>query len=291
MSYPKGILIAIGGAEDKGSEEMEPYRSLNFFKEGILNKIVELAGKKQEPKIEVITTASSIPDEVGKTYKKAFKKLGCVDIGHLKITSRDEAEQKKTMDRLEACNCILFSGGDQLRLCSVLGGTSFISLLKERYATEYFVIAGTSAGAAAMSHSMICGGPEEKAYLKGGVELSIGFGFLPNTIIDTHFDARGRFGRLAQAIASQPGEIGIGLDEDTGIIIEKGSKLKAIGSSSVVIIDGSTIQYNNIADIKSGMPISFANLKVHIMSHGDVYDIETHEFVGVKYGLSKSDKK
>lgn len=284
MNYPKGILIAIGGAEDKGPEEEAKNSSaLNFFKEGILKKIVELAGKKGDPKIEVITTASSIPDEVGRTYKKAFKKLGCVDIGHLKITTRDEAESKKTMERLENCNCILFSGGDQLRLCSVLGGTSFLSTLKERYEEEYFLIAGTSAGAAAMSHSMICGGPEEKAYLKGEVQLSIGFGFLPNVIIDTHFDARGRFGRLAQAIATQPGEIGIGLDEDTGVIIEKGTRLKAIGSSSVIIIDGSAIQHNNIADIKTGTPISFSNLKVHIMANADVYDIEEHEFIGTKY--------
>jgi cyanophycinase len=283
MNYPKGVLIAIGGAEDKGTdEEREQSDSRNLFKEGILNKIVEIAGKKEEPKIEVITTASSIPDEVGRTYKKSFKKLGCVDIGHLKITNREEAESKKTIERLEKCNCILFSGGDQLRLCSILGGTSFLSTMRERYEEEYFVIAGTSAGAAAMSHTMICGGPEEKAYLKGQVQLSLGFGFLQNIIIDTHFDARGRFGRLAQAIASQPGEVGIGLDEDTGVIIDKGVRLKAIGSSSVVIIDGSNVQYNNIADIKTGAPISFANLQVHIMASGDIYDIEAHQFIGGK---------
>jgi cyanophycinase len=177
----------------------------------------------------------------------------------------------------------MFSGGDQLKLCSVLGGTSFLTRLKERYNDEHFLIAGTSAGAAAMSATMICGGPEDKAYLKGEVDLSIGFGLMQNVIIDTHFDARGRFGRLAQAISTQPGEIGIGLDEDTGIIVEKGHRLKAIGSSSVVIIDGSNIRHNNIADIKSGMPISVANLKVHILSNSDVYDIETHEFVSVKF--------
>src|SRR5690349_13770844 len=149
MNHPKGILIAIGGAEEKGlSEDMDPIKHPNFFKEGILRKILDLAGKKEEPKIEIVTTASSIPDEVGRTYKKAFKKLGGIEVGHLKITSRDDAENKKTLERLETCNCIFFSGGDQLRLCSVLGGTRFLSLLKERYQHEYFVIAGTSAGAA-----------------------------------------------------------------------------------------------------------------------------------------------
>src|SRR5688572_30607188 len=239
MQYPKGYLIAIGGAEDKGSElERERQNSLDFFKQGILNHIVELAGKKTDPKIEVITTASSIPDEVAQVYKKAFRKLGCIEIGHLKITKREDADSKKVLERLEKCNCILFSGGDQLRLCSVLGGTEFTDILHERFEKEHFVIAGTSAGAAAMSNSMICGGDETKAYLKGKVELSIGLGFLQEVIIDTHFDARGRFGRLVQAIAAQPGAVGIGLDEDTGVIIEKGTKMRARGSSSVVVVDG-----------------------------------------------------
>jgi cyanophycinase len=284
MQHPKGILIAIGGAEDKGSEaEKERRNSLDFFKQGILQHIIELAGKKSTPRIEVITTASSIPDEVGQIYKKAFKKLGLVDIGHLKITNRDEADAKKTLERLEKCNCLMFSGGDQLRLCSILGGTEFMDVVRERFEKEHFVIAGTSAGAAAMSNTMICGGEENKAYLKGQVELGIGFGFLREVIIDTHFDARGRFGRLVQAIAAQPGAIGIGLDEDTGVVIEKGSRLRAIGSSSVVIVDGSSISHNNIADIKSGMPISVANLQVTIMTNSDLYDMDMREYAGVKF--------
>jgi cyanophycinase len=284
MQSPKGYLIAIGGAEDKGSEaEKERQNSLDFFKEGILQQIVDLAGKKSTPKIEVVTTASSIPDEVAQIYKKAFKKLGLVDIGHLKITNREEANSKKTLERLEKCNCILFSGGDQLRLCSIVGGTEFLDILRERFEKEHFVIAGTSAGAACMGNTMIAGGEESKAYLKGRVELSIGLSFLRDVIIDTHFDARGRFGRLAQAIAAQPGAIGIGLDEDTGIVIEKGRMLRAIGSSSVVIVDGSSISHNNIADIKSGMPISISSLEVSIMTNSDVYDIDTREFVGVKF--------
>jgi len=284
MQHPKGYLIAIGGAEDKGTEaEKERQNSLDFFKEGILQQILDLSGKKSDPRIEVITTASSIPDEVGQIYKKAFKKLGCIDIGHLKITKREEADSKKSLERLEKCNCILFSGGDQLRLCSILGGTEFMDIVQERFEKEHFIIAGTSAGAAAMSNTMIVGGQENKAYLKGQVELGIGLGFLRDVIIDTHFDARGRFGRLAQAIAAQPGAIGIGLDEDTGVVIEKGNRLRAIGSSSVVIVDGSSISHNNIADIKSGMPISLADLRVTIMTNSDIYDIQSREFLGVKF--------
>jgi cyanophycinase len=286
MTHPRGYLIAIGGAEDKGTdEERERQNSLDFFTEGILKQIVELAGKKSEPRIEVVTTASSIPEEVAYTYKKAFKQLGCVDIGHLRIGNRKEAESKKVLDRLEQCNCLHFSGGDQIRLSSIIGGTEFCNILKERYQSDHFIIAGTSAGAAAMTAIMICGGAEDKAYQKGEVQLSMGLGLLPNAIIDTHVDARGRFGRLVQAIASQPGAVGIGLDEDTGVIIEKGNRLRAIGSKSVIIIDGSSIGHNNIADIRNGMPISVSGLKVNVMTNSDTYDMDTRVFTAVPYSF------
>jgi cyanophycinase len=282
MQHPKGYLIAIGGAEDKGDEARVKKNRLNFFEEGILKQILQLSGKKVNPRIEIITTASSIPDEVAMNYKKAFRKLGCDDIGHLKLLTREDAENKKVIDRVGNCNCILFSGGDQLKLCSALGGTQLLTIIRERYEKEHFVIAGTSAGAAAMSNTMICGGNENKAFKKGEVELGFGFGFLQNVIIDTHFDARGRFGRLVQAIAAQPGAIGVGLDEDTGIVVEKGQRLKAIGSSCVVIVDGSHIAYNNIASIKNGMPLSVSNIYVHVMSQSDVFDINTKEFTPMK---------
>jgi len=285
MQNPKGYLIAIGGAEDKGEEQRVRRNRLDFSSQGILKQVVEIAGKKSSPKIELITTASSIPDEVAQSYKRAFKKLGC-EINHLKIRTREDADNKKTLERLEKCNCILFSGGDQLKLCSALGGTQFIQLVKDWYYDEHFVIAGTSAGAAAMSNTMICGGNENRAFMKGEVELNIGFGLLPNVIIDTHFDARGRFGRLVQSIASQPGEIGIGLDEDTGIIVEKGKCIKAIGASSVVIVDGSHVTCNNIATIKNGMPLSVSNISVHVLSQSDVFDLTTREMMPASHSLN-----
>ena len=285
MNYPKGYLIAVGGSEDKGEEEKVKQNKLNFFELGILKQIVELASKKTKPRIEIITTASSIPDEVASTYKKAFKKLGVDEVGHLKILNRQEADHPKNLERVTKCSCILFSGGDQLKLCSILGGTDLYDIIQDRYENEYFVVAGTSAGAAAMSNTMICGGDETKAYLKGEIQLTIGFGILKDVIIDTHFDARGRFGRLIQAIASQPGSIGVGLDEDTGVIIEKGHKLKAIGSNSVVVIDGSYVTHNNIADIKDGMPLSISNVQVHVMTNSDVFDISSREFFPVKFDL------
>ncbi len=284
MHQPKGYLIAIGGAEDKGSlEKTKSQNVLDFFEEGILKHIIELASKKGKPVIEVITTASSEPDEMAQTYRTAFKKLGDIDIGHIKITSREEAESKKVLDRLARCNCVMFSGGDQFRLCSTLGGTIFSDMLKQRYQDEHFIIAGTSAGAAAMSNTIICSGDPAKSFMKGEIELSLGFGFLNNVIIDTHFDKRGRFGRLVQAIATQPGTIGLGLCEDTGVVIEKGSRLKAIGSRSIVIIDGSNIRHNSIADIKNDIPISVENLTVHVMANSDLFDLNTRGFTGVQF--------
>lgn len=285
MLYPKGYLIAVGGSEDKGEDEILKKNKVDFFEQGILKQIVELAGKKGKPRIEIITTASSIPDEVGATYKRAFKKLGVEDAGHMKIQSRQEADNPKFLERIEKCSGVLFSGGDQLKLCSILGGTDLMDIIQDRYEDEPFVIAGTSAGAAAMSNSMMSGGNEARAYLKGEVQLTIGFGLLRDIIIDTHFDARGRFGRLIQAIAAQPGSIGVGLDEDTGVVIERGHKLKAIGSGSVVVIDGAYVTHNNIADIRDGMPLSISNVQVHVMTNSDIFDVASREFTPVKFDL------
>lgn len=280
MSHPKGLLIAIGGAENRGEKGDVKEAELDFH-EGILQSLVELASKKSTPKIELVTTASTTPERQIKTYRKAFQKLGGTYIGCLNITSREGAEDKKVLDRLLKSNCVLFSGGDQTRLCSILGGTSFIKTLIDKYYNEYFIIAGTSAGAAAMSNTIITGGDAAEAYLKGTVGLSIGFGFLHDVIIDTHFDERGRLGRLIQTIAIQPGIIAIGLSEDTAIIVEKGNKLKAIGSSSVVIVDGSSIEDNNLMAIEDKAPLSISNIKLHVLSHSDIYELGTRKFTAV----------
>jgi cyanophycinase len=276
-------LVSVGGAEDKGTDLekgiIERDR-LSFFELGILKNIISLIQPGEEPKVEVITTASSIPDEVAVNYVDAFSKLGCTDIGHLRIRNREDASKQEYIDRLRACNCIMLSGGNQLRLSSILGGTEFLDILKERYMTEHFVIAGTSAGAMAMSNTMIYEGNAASAHLKGEVKITTGLGLMHNVIIDSHFDKRGRFNRLAQAVAAYPGAIGIGLGEDTGIVVTEGVHLKAIGSGSVVIIDGKNIDYNNIADIEFGRPISVENIIVHIMSKGDIYNIQTRKFEG-----------
>lgn len=275
---PKGILVPVGGAEDKGTDleaGIIERNRLYFFEIGILKTIATLVGDT-DARIEVITTASTIPDEVGQNYTEAFAKLGYNNVGHMRIRNREDVPQY--MDRLNACSGLLFSGGNQLRLSSIFGGTEFLETIIRRYHEEHFVIAGTSAGAMAMSGNMIYEGNAGRAHLKGEVRMTSGLGFLNGVIIDSHFDKRGRFSRLAQAVASNPGAIGIGLGEDTGVIVRNGEEIEAIGSGAVTVVDGRNIMYNNIADIDFGTPISVEHLIVHILSKGNFYNFRTHNY-------------
>ena len=279
MSQPKGILIPVGGAEDKGTDleaGIIERNRLNFMELGILKTISSYI-HGQDKRIEVITTASMIPDEVADNYIEAFGKLGLQNVGHMRIRSREEVPEY--LERLKDCDAVMFSGGNQLRLSSIFGGTEFLDILQKRYETEDFIIAGTSAGAMAMSNNMIYEGNAGRAHLKGEVRMTSGLGFLNHVIIDSHFDKRGRFARLAQAVAANPGAMGIGLGEDTGVVVRKGSQIEAIGSGAVTIVDGRNVVHNNIADIDFGMPISVEGLVVHIMSKGNVFDLATKSFV------------
>ena len=281
MANPKGHLVAVGGAEDKGTDlerGIIERNRLNFFELGILKNIVNLIPPKGDPIVEVITTASQIPDEVYVNYQDAFGKLGIANVGHMRIRNREDVVKQEYLDRLKKCDCIMFSGGNQLRLSSIFGGTQFLDILKQRYFEEEFVMAGTSAGAMAMSNPMIYEGSAPKAHLKGEVKITSGLGFVQHVIIDTHFDKRGRFNRLAQAVAAQPGAIGVGLGEDTGIIVSEGEIIKAIGHGCVIIIDGRHIEHNNIADVGFNRPISVQGLIVHMMSVGDAYNLENRHF-------------
>ena len=277
---PKGKLIAIGGAEDKGSEELEAFHlnNLNFFELGILRRIVEEAGGPSA-RIEVITTASTIPYEVGNNYLDAFGKIGCTNIGLMHIRGRETVNDKDYLKRIKESNCVMFSGGNQMRLTAVFGGTEFLKLIHKKYNEESFVVAGTSAGAMAMSSTMIYEGNATRAHLKGEVKTTTGLRFMDNVIFDSHFEKRGRFGRLAQVVAANPSCIGIGLGEDTGMLITHGNNMEAIGSGLVIIIDGHEINHTNIADIPEGNPMSLENLIVHFCAKGNGYLIRERKFI------------
>ena len=283
MNAPKGKIIAVGGAEDKGTdlETGEIHRNNhNFFELGILRRVVEEAGGTSA-RIEVITTASTIPFEVGDNYLNAFGKIGCSNVDVMHIRNRQDAMDRQYIDRLMQADAVMFSGGNQMRLSVTDGGTEFLAIMKKRYQEENFLIAGTSAGAMAMSATMIYEGNATRAHLKGEVKMTSGLGFINNAIIDSHFEKRGRFGRLVQAVATNPSCIGIGLGEDTGMLLTDGNKLEAIGSGLVVIMDGHDIMHNNIADIPDGNPISLENLKVHFCEKGNGYLISERKYLPV----------
>jgi cyanophycinase len=281
MQIPKGKLIAIGGAEDKGSdlEKGAIFRNnLNFFELGILRRIVEEAGGS-DANIEVVTTASTIPYEVGENYLDAFGKIGCTNVHIIHIRNREDAQKPEYIERIQQCNGVMFSGGNQLRLTTIFGGTRFLDIIQERYWKESFVIAGTSAGAMAMSSTMIYEGNATRAHLKGEVKITTGLGFMDGVIFDSHFEKRGRFARLAQAVSANPSCIGIGLGEDTGMLITQGNNMEAIGSGPVIIVDGHDVKHSNLADIPEGNPLSIENLHVHFCAKGNGFKVKERTFV------------
>ncbi len=275
---PKGILIPIGGNEDKGfhGEESETY-DLDYIAEGILSHVA-IQCSMEQPKVLVIPTASRIPVEVSANYTEAFQKLGCTDVTCLDIRKRSEADKEEYLSLLRQANCVMFSGGDQSRISKIIGGTKFHQILQERYQQdENFVVAGTSAGAMAMSQEMIAGGSSTEALQKGAVKMRKGLGLCPEVIFDTHFIKRGRFGRVTEAIAKHPECIGIGLAEDTGMIIKEGRYCTVIGSGMVIIFDGSKFQHNNQRILEEGTPMSITNMVVNVLSNSDQYDLKTRE--------------
>ena len=276
MQTIKGTLIPIGGNEDKGIEENELY-SLEFIDEGILFHVVKEAGGI-DANIVVIPTASSIPEEVGKNYLDAFATLGCKNVDILDIRSKEDSEKQNAIDVIKSANCIMFSGGDQSKITDKIGGTTIHHIMVDRYKNESgFVIAGTSAGAMVMVNEMIAGGSATEAFVKGAVNMYKGLGFIPELIIDTHFIRRGRFGRQSEAVAKFPNLIGIGLAEDTGMVIKNGNDCTVIGSGMAIVFDGKKLIHNNEKILAEGTPMTMTNLIVHVLSNGDHFDIKTRE--------------
>ena len=276
MQLIKGTLIPIGGNEDKGFEDDEIHR-LDYIEEGILAHVVEEAGGK-DAKIIIIPTASSIPVEVGENYLKAFTTLGCKNLKVLDIRSKKDSEKPEFIKAVQEANCIMFSGGNQSKISKYIGGTSIHKILTHRFKNDSgFVIAGTSAGAMAMAKEMIAGGSSTKAFLKGAVLMTKGLGLIPQLIIDTHFIQRGRFGRISEAVAKFPDLIGIGLAEDTGLIIKNGNDCTVIGSGMAIVFDGSDLSHNNEKILKNGTPMTMTNLKVHVLANGDQFHINSRD--------------
>lgn len=276
-----GKLIVIGGAVNKGSFAETDFdqsveKNLNFFERGILKKIIDESKHKNDSVIEILATASQIPQIVGPEYKKAFEYLGAKNVNILDITTREQANSDAIVARINCADVVMFTGGDQLRLTSILGGTRFHEALLHKYENEDFLYAGTSAGAAAASENMIYQGSSHEALLKGEIKTTQGLGFIEDVIIDTHFVQRGRIGRLFQSVVNNPRTLGIGLGEDTGLFIYN-DVMTTIGSGLVIIVDGRFIKDTNLTNIELGQPISIDNLVVHVMSMNDSFDLKSKD--------------
>lgn len=263
---PRGYLVAIGGAEDKTSDLK------------ILSRVVALAPKDSNMEVAVVATASSIPDELLPAYRSAFKRLGASKIHALDIRDRDDAADPRTVERIRRCGLIFFTGGDQLRLTNILGGSRVLKAIRERHAAGA-VVAGTSAGAVALSATMIYNGAAADALRKGAVKMASGFGFVEGVIIDSHFLERGRFTRLMEAGATNPEQLGVGLGEDAAVIFHPQGILEAIGPGHVVIVDSWNLASSNVADIETGDPVAVENVVMHALIGGHGYDIDRRAYL------------
>jgi cyanophycinase len=277
---PKGKLLIIGGAEDKGPVKTPPIikiKNKNYIDFDILGSLIypEEGGNNR---LEVVTTASQQPLQTSRTYIRGFKKMGFANVGHISIDNKEELKNPEFVERVKAARVVFFSGGDQYRLTTILTGSEFLQTIFDRYEhDENFTLAGTSAGAMVMSEHMIYHAELNEAMLKGHVKYTQGFALLKNCIVDTHFVKRGRFGRLFQATLINPGSFGIGLGEDTGMLIENGRVGTIVGSGMVIIVDPSDVKYTNIHDITDDEPVSIENMRVHALTRGDRFDFESHK--------------
>lgn len=269
---PKGVLLIIGGHENKNGKADNKMQEGNDDPQEILETFLKLTGKKA-PCIEVITTASSEGPESFQDYKRAFLKLGINDPGHIHHEKRHEVLNDNSTERIKAADGIFFTGGDQLKLTSIYGGSSLLEELKNRYIYNKIVVGGTSAGAMALSTPMIFAGGKDVQQMTGEVRMATGLEFLKDVCIDTHFVDRSRFVRISQVIAMNPTCIGIGIEEDTALLVQNGIEAEVIGSGVVQVIEGFDILDSNILEFSDQQPIHVDNLTVKLLSRGNKYII------------------
>lgn len=272
---PKGRLLLIGGAEDKGENQV-PIAAHNkqFVHLEILKELV--SENSLDDRIEVITTATGFPLEIRASYEKAFGKVGYTNVGFLDIHNIADTKNSEYLDRVNKADTIMFCGGDQFKIATIIGGSPISDAIYKRYKTDSnFTVAGTSAGAMVMSKLMIQSGGTNEALIDYDLRISSGLGLIEDCIIDTHFIRRGRFGRLAHAVISNSNQLGIGLGEDTALLIRKGRKAQCLGSGMVVIIDARHIEQTNVSDVEKGDPIYVDNLRVHLLVRNCEFNIHT----------------
>lgn len=251
-----GPLIAIGGHEDKEGERL------------ILSAVGE---RLKGGRLVIATVASHEPEGYFDAYRDAFGALGISDLVELYIDEREEADDPAHKALIDGAAGIFFTGGDQLRIVSQLGDTPLEKAVRQLHARGG-VIAGTSAGASAQSETMLIGGNGSESYRIGELHMAPGLGLIPNVIIDQHFAERGRIGRLLGAVAHNPRILGIGIDEDSAIVVE-GERFTVIGSGAVTIVDAEHVTHSNIAEAEPERVLSLHGVTLHSLSAGDGFDL------------------
>lgn len=263
-ALPLGTLVALGGGDD----------------DALLVLLCDLLPDPASTPVEIITVASRDDTRSGRAYERALRELGCTGARHLRISEHHPADAPDTLRRLRRAGLVFFSGGDQERITDFLQGTEFVRILRERYQQEPgFIIAGTSAGAAVMPEYMVVQGYGWRALRKGGTQTSAGLSLLPQLLIDQHFVERGRFGRLAHALLVHPMCLGVGLAEETGVIIWGGRYAEVFGDGVVMVVDGSHLHGSNLGQVGRGEPIGAQNLRVHLLVAGQQLDLLSREVV------------
>ena len=255
----QGCLIIIGGHEDRdpGSER------------AILR---EVARHVNGGKLVLATVASHRPEGYFEEYEKAFADLGLGDLVELYVEERSQAGDRDKLSVLDDAAGIFFSGGDQLRITSQIGDTGIEAKVRRLY-ERGGIVAGTSAGASVMSETMLVKGTSKETHRIGDLHMSPGMGLVRDVIIDQHFAERGRFGRLLGAVAHNPRVLGMGIDEDTAAVVDGGS-FRVIGSGAVYVVDGTAVTYCNVAEARSECALSMHDVRVHVLSDGDSFDLK-----------------
>jgi cyanophycinase len=266
LSEARGKLVVIGGGEDKEGDAV------------VLTEFVR-AAKGVRARIVVLTVATDEPDEVGKEYVEILKRLGAGEVRAADVSTRADAASEELLELVRKATGLFFTGGDQLHITSLLGGTELQAVMQERY-EKGLVIAGTSAGAAMMSNSMILGGPNDESPRAESVEIGPGMDLIIGAMIDTHFSERGRHGRLLTAVAHYPQDLGIGIDEDTALLVERG-EFEVVGSGAVTVIDAGAMSFTNLPDVEKEDALALFGVKLHVLPAGHRFDLSRREPVVV----------
>jgi cyanophycinase len=253
---PGGALIAIGGAEDREDTKI------------ILSALAERIGSG---KLVISTLASGYADEVWEIYRMLFTSMGVKRVNHLCMDHRDESPEDPRLNVLADATAVFFTGGDQLKITTRLGGTALSERIEEIY-RRGGIIAGTSAGATALGEMMLVGSPSEGICKLRDVRMTPGLGLAENMIIDQHFSERGRIRRLLGAVAENPRMLGIGIDEDTAVVVESDGTFHALGSGAVYVVDGHDLSHTNISEVSFNRAMSVFGVKLHVLSNGDRFD-------------------